>query len=155
MACIAFDPTRCKFRCLLVSSQSGSHNMTRFCFKARADSKAASLDLSPPLTCKGRLGGVSSTRLCFAHNSNGPCKKYLSDFSFALQCSFWVWLLSLSGRLAVNTVACSSTILYALSAMTRVLFQGKGLKQLHRVAAKSEEDHLLPLLTRGGWEGWF
>ncbi len=52
-------------------------------------------------------------------------RKYRSYSCFALQCSFWVWLLSLSGRLAVNTATCSSTILYALSAMTRILFQGK------------------------------
>ncbi len=59
---------------------------------------------------------------CFWYVSSAPYEKYLSDFSFALQCSFWVWLASLSIRLAVDSDACSSALSQARYAMTRVLF---------------------------------
>ncbi len=52
-------------------------------------------------------------------------KNSLSDSSIALQCSFWVWLRSLSGCFAVDTKACSAALLYAHPAMTRVCFKAR------------------------------
>ena len=52
-------------------------------------------------------------------------KKYLPDFSFALRCAFWVWLASLSSRLAVDSDACSSALSQARYAMTRVVLRQK------------------------------
>ncbi len=109
--------------------------MTRVCFKAKAKFKRCAPCLYSSHYYKGRLGGVSRKRFSFTHFvrfaycSNAPCEKYLSDFSFALPCSFWVWLPSLSGRLAVDTKTCEAALLYALSAMTRVCFKARA----HRV----------------------
>ncbi len=64
--------------------------------------------------------------LLTAEPDNASGKKYRSDSYFALRCAFWVWLLSLSGRFAVDTKTCSTALLQAHSAMTRILFNGKG-----------------------------
>ncbi len=96
------------------------------------------------------------TACALVYGSNGPCEKYLSDFSFALQCPFWVWLLSLSVRFAVDSDTCSSALLYAHPAMPRVLFKGKDKATSPAgfcFKAKECVRFFPPLTLRGGWEG--
>ncbi len=73
------------------------------------------------------------------HSSSGLCKKYLSDFSFALRCVFWVWLPSLSGRLAVDADTCSSAFLYAHSTIP-------GFVSRHGPHAKTDYSEADPVL---------
>ncbi len=160
MAPFAVGPFRSRYKNLLSGPPSGSFHHTRGCLKAKQLRKPdrilyqdkcriqrLELCLLSSPSYKGRLGDVSSKRLCFAHGSNGPYKKYLSDFSFALQCAFWVWLASLSSRLAEDTDACSAALSQARYAMTRV-FLRQGLNSKAGTLVFTP-----PIIIRGGWEG--
>ncbi len=58
---------------------------------------------------------------------NGPCKKHLSDFSLALPCSFLGMAPFAVGRLAVDTDACSSSLLQAHSTIPGFCLKTKQL----------------------------
>ncbi len=139
---LRYEPTHSKFRYLLVVSQSGSLRHDP-CFVLLPKTDQLLLRIS--LSGRVRLAHHLTERILQLQSQNrytnqkylpdffcalecafewlvGPYEKYRSDFSFALQCFFWVWLASLSSRLTVNSDTCSSSLSQARYAMTRVLF---------------------------------
>ncbi len=179
MAPFAVEPTRSKIRYLLIVSPSGSFHHTRFVLRQRQ----GSFSLLPLLTRGGREGSAVRGFAFYAPDALvghfltalqeiSSCKKHLSDFSFALPCVFLgmapfaVWpIRSRYNDLLVGPPLCSfhHTRVY-LTAKTKQLRQPGLVKRQRQDNSESTSPSpslvrrgvlpsLLPLLTRGGWEG--
>ncbi len=111
--------------------------MTRVCLTARDR-----IRFFPPLTIRGGWVGLV-VRGCALRIARTALIKIIYLISaLHLPCAFWVWLASLSSRLAVDTRTCLSALSQARYAMTRVC-----------LTARDRIRFFPPLTIREGWVG--
>ncbi len=132
MAPFAVGPFRSKYNCLLSGPLlCSSRHDPGFCFKAKE-----CVRFFPPIIIRGGWEGLVLSDFLlrtvvrsFVWLERPFAKKHRSDSCFALLCAFRVWLLSLSGRLAVDTKTCSTALLHAHPAMTRFVLRQRQIQK--------------------------